>query len=122
MKIRQYICALLIAGAALHTPIHAADLMETYRQALEEDALYSAARAAHMAAQERLPQGRAGLLPTLSLAFVKRRQFIDIGNVSSIVPVGTVGTVRPSEVTIDNQSLTITATQPIYPQGKFRNL
>jgi outer membrane protein len=119
VKIRQYIYALLIAGAALHTPIHAADLMETYRQALEEDALYSAARAAHMAAQERLPQGRAGLLPTLSLAFVKRRQFIDIGNVSSIAPVGTVGTVRPSEVIIDNQSLTITATQPIYRKENF---
>jgi outer membrane protein len=119
VKIPQYIYALLIAGAALHTPIHAADLMEIYRQALEEDALYSAARAAHMAAQERLPQGRAGLLPTLSLAFVKRRQFIDICSVSSIVPVGTVGTVRPSEVTIDNQSLTITATQPIYRKENF---
>jgi len=116
VKIPQYIYALLIAGAALHTPLHAADLMETYRQALEEDALYSAARAAHMAAQERLPQGRAGLLPTLSLAFVKRRQFIDIGSVSSIVPVGTV---RPSEVIIDNQSLTITATQPIYRKENF---
>jgi outer membrane protein len=93
--------------------------MEIYRQALEEDALYSAARAAHMAAQERLPQGRAGLLPTLSLAFVKRRQFIDIGSVSSVVPAGTVGTVRPSDVTIDNQSLTITATQPIYRKENF---
>jgi type I secretion outer membrane protein, TolC family len=119
VKIRQYIYAFLIAGAALHTPIHAADLMEIYRQALEEDALYSAARAAHMAAQEKLPQGRAGLLPTLSLAFVKRRQFIEIGNVSSIVPAGTIGTVRPSDVTIDNQSLTITATQPIYRKENF---
>ncbi len=119
MKIPQYIYALLIAGAALHTPLHAADLMDIYRQALEEDAQYSAARAAHMAAQERLPQGRAGLLPTLSLAFVKRRQFIDIGSVSSVVPVGTSGTLRPSEVIIDNQSLTLTATQPIYRKENF---
>lgn len=116
MKIPQYICALLIAGAALHTPLHAADLMEIYRQALEEDALYSAARAAHMAAQERLPQGRAGLLPTLSLAFVKRRQFIDIGSTST---AAAVGAVRPSEVIIDNQSVTITATQPIYRKENF---
>ena len=93
--------------------------MDIYRQALEEDAQYSAARAAHMAAQERLPQGRAGLLPTLSLAFVKRRQFIDIGSVSSVVPVGTSGTLRPSEVIIDNQSLTLTATQPIYRKENF---
>ncbi|SCX50187.1 outer membrane protein [Nitrosospira sp. Nsp1] len=116
MKIPQYICALLIAGAALHTPLHAADLMEIYRQALEEDALYSAARAAHMAAQERLPQGRAGLLPTLSLAFVKRRQFIDIGSTTT---AAAVGAVRPSEVIIDNQSVTITATQPIYRKENF---
>ena len=116
MKIPQYICALLIAGAALHTPLQAADLMEIYRQALEEDALYSAARAAHMAAQERLPQGRAGLLPTLSLAFVKRRQFIDIGSTGT---AAAVGAVRPSEVIIDNQSLTITATQPIYRKENF---
>ena len=116
MKIPQYICALLIAGAALHTPLQAADLMEIYRQALEEDALYSAARAAHMAAQERLPQGRAGLLPTLSLAFVKRRQFIDIGSTGT---AAAVGAVRPSEVIIDNQSVTITATQPIYRKENF---
>lgn len=116
MKIPQYICALLIAGAALHTPLHAADLMEIYRQALEEDALYSAARAAHMAAQERLPQGRAGLLPTVSLAFVKRRQFIDIGSTTT---AAAVGAVRPSEVIIDNQSVTITATQPIYRKENF---
>jgi len=116
VKIPQYICALLIAGAALHTPLHAADLMEIYRQALEEDALYSAARAAHMAAQERLPQGRAGLLPTLSLAFVKRRQFIDIGSTTT---AAAVGAVRPSEVIIDNQSVTITATQPIYRKENF---
>ncbi|WP_348529526.1 TolC family outer membrane protein [Nitrosospira sp. NRS527] len=90
--------------------------MEIYRQALEEDALYSAARAAHMAAQERLPQGRAGLLPTLSLAFVKRRQFIDIGSTST---AAAVGAVRPSEVIIDNQSVTITATQPIYRKENF---
>ncbi|WP_090458083.1 TolC family outer membrane protein [Nitrosospira sp. Nsp1] len=90
--------------------------MEIYRQALEEDALYSAARAAHMAAQERLPQGRAGLLPTLSLAFVKRRQFIDIGSTTT---AAAVGAVRPSEVIIDNQSVTITATQPIYRKENF---
>ncbi|MEO6563205.1 MAG: TolC family protein, partial [Nitrosospira sp.] len=105
MKIPQYIYALLIAGAVLHTPLHAADLMEIYREALEQDAQYSAARAAHQAAQEKLPQGRAGLLPTLTLSGVRRRQLID--------------RVGHPEVSIDNSSLTITATQPIYRKESF---
>src|SRR6188474_1052800 len=79
VKIPQYIYALLIAGAVFHTPLHASDLMEIYREALEQDAQYSAARAAHQAAQEKLPQGRAGLLPTITLAGVRRRQYIDVG-------------------------------------------
>ena len=101
--------------------MHAADLMEIYREALEQDAQYSAARHANEAAQERLPQGRAGLLPTVTLAFVRRRQLIDIENPSQLGIDGR-SRRRPSSVTIDNQSLTITATQPIYPQGKFRDL
>ena len=117
MKIPQYIYTLLIAGAALHTPLYAADLMEVYREALEQDAQYSSARAAHQAAQEKLPQGRAGLLPTITLAGVRRRQYIDIQSVGAGVSA-TTG-VRPSEVVIDNTSLTITATQPIYRKENF---
>ncbi|MEO6562488.1 MAG: TolC family protein, partial [Nitrosospira sp.] len=105
MKTLQYICALLIAGAVLHTPLHAADLMEVYREALEQDAQYSSARAAHQAAQEKLPQGRAGLLPTLTLSGIRRRQLID--------------RVGHPEVSIDNSSLTITATQPLYRKENF---
>ncbi|MDN5752531.1 MAG: TolC family outer membrane protein [Nitrosospira sp.] len=116
MKILRYTHALLIIGAALHTPLHAAGLMEIYREALEQDAQYSAARAAHLAAQEKLPQGRAGLLPTVTLAGVRRRQWIDIENVGG---VGVSGFVRPSEVVIDNQSLIITAVQPIYRKENF---
>jgi outer membrane protein len=116
VKALQYICALLI-GAALHAPVRASDLMEIYREAQEQDALFSAARYAHAAAQERLPQGRAGLLPTVSLAFVRRRQWIEIGGGSTVGIVG--ATLRPGEVVIDNQSLTITATQPIFRMENF---
>jgi outer membrane protein len=58
-----------------------------------------------MAAQEKLPQGRAGLLPTLTLAGVRRRQLIN--------------TNRGSEVTIDNTSLVITAIQPLFRMENF---
>ncbi|WON74725.1 TolC family outer membrane protein [Nitrosospira sp. Is2] len=92
--------------------------MEIYREALEQDALYSSARHAHEAAQEKLPQGRAGLLPTVTLGFVRRRQFIDIENPNQLgISVGAV--IRPSSVVIDNQSLTLTATQPIFRKENF---
>lgn len=120
MKIRQFIYALLVAGASLHGPLHAADLMEIYHEALEQDAQYSSARFAHQAAQEKLPQGRAGLLPTVTLAGVRRRQWIDIESVGGVPGgVGAGIAVRPSEVTIDNQSITVTATQPIYRKENF---
>ncbi len=105
MNISQYVYAILIIGVTLHTPLNASDLIDIYRDAQEHDAEYAAARAAHMAAQEKLPQGRAGLLPTLTLSGVRRRQLIN--------------TNRGSEVTIDNTSLVITAIQPLFRMENF---
>ncbi|MGB0129894.1 MAG: TolC family outer membrane protein [Rhodocyclaceae bacterium] len=45
----------------------AADLLQVYRDALSYDAQYAAARAQLDAGREKLPQGRAGLLPTVVL-------------------------------------------------------
>lgn len=105
MNISQYVYAVLIIGVTLHTPLNAADLMDIYRDALEHDAQYASARAAHMAAQEKLPQGRAGLLPTISLSGLLRRQRID--------------TNRGPEVTNDRSGLTITAIQPLFRMENF---
>lgn len=44
----------------------AADLLQVYRAALEYDAQYASARAARDAGLEKIPQGRAGLLPVIS--------------------------------------------------------
>jgi outer membrane protein len=44
---------------------HGADLMAVYRDALGYDAQFAAARAALEAGREKLPQGRAGLLPNV---------------------------------------------------------
>ncbi len=105
MNISQYVYAVLIIGVTLHTPLNAADLMDIYRDALEHDAQYASARAAHMAAQEKLPQGRAGLLPTISLSGLLRRQRID--------------TNRGPAVTNDRSGLTITAIQPLFRMENF---
>lgn len=52
--------SLLFAGA-----VAAADLLQVYREALVNDAQYAAARATVEAGREKLPQGLAGLLPTI---------------------------------------------------------
>ncbi len=47
---------------------HAADLLGVYRAAIGYDAQFASARAALAAGREKLPQGRAGLLPTIGLS------------------------------------------------------
>jgi len=88
-----------------HAPLNAADLVDIYREALDQDAKYAAARAEHKAAQEKIPQGRAGLLPNLTLSGVRQRQLIN--------PAG-----RP-EVAITRGGLTIQAVQPLFRMQNF---
>jgi len=51
--------ALLLVLFLLASPGHAADLLQTYRDALANDAAYASARAARDAGLEALPQGLA---------------------------------------------------------------
>ncbi len=53
---------------ALPMASQAADLLQVYREALVNDAPFASARAQLAATRERIPQGRAGLLPTIGLA------------------------------------------------------
>lgn len=62
----KLLVALAFSGSALIA--QAADLLEVYRDATAWDAQYAAARAARDAGLEKLPQGRAGLLPTIGLS------------------------------------------------------
>jgi len=57
---------LLLAFLALASPGRAADLLQTYRDALANDPTYASARAARDAGLESLPQGLAQLLPAIS--------------------------------------------------------
>ena len=57
---------LIVALALAATPAFAADLLQVYRDALGYDAQFASARSAWEAGQEKLPQGRAGLLPVIS--------------------------------------------------------
>ena len=64
MKLKPLLFATMLgaSGSAL-----AADLLETYRAAQANDPLFAAARATMQAGQEKLPQGRSLLLPSISL-------------------------------------------------------
>lgn len=46
---------------------HAADLLDTFRAAQANDPVFAAARATQQAGQEKLPQGRSLLMPSISL-------------------------------------------------------
>jgi outer membrane protein len=60
--------AWLLVSPLLAGPLQAADLMQVYRQAQDNDPTFAAARATLDAGREKLPQARAGLLPSLTLS------------------------------------------------------
>lgn len=60
--------AWLIVSPLLASPLFAADLMQVYREAQDNDPTFAAARATLDAGRERAPQARAGLLPSLTLS------------------------------------------------------
>lgn len=66
MKTTQSVLiAMTIMGASM--PASAADLLETYHAAQSQDSVFTAARAAQQAGQEKLTQGRSTLLPTVNV-------------------------------------------------------
>ena len=60
--------AWLLISPLFTPPLLAADLMQVYRAAQQNDPSFAAAQATLEAGQEKLPQGRAGLLPSVNLS------------------------------------------------------
>lgn len=58
----------LLAFATLSGSLYAADLLQVYRAAQDNDPTFAAAQATLDAGREKMPQGRAGLLPTVGLS------------------------------------------------------
>src|SRR5688572_4166102 len=101
--------SLLLLGLPL--AVHGEDLVQVYRDAQRYDAVYSAARHNLDAGRERLPQGRALLLPTLNLSGSAQRSRIDSESRDE--------TVNPSFVRRPGSTgYTLTFSQPIFrPQN-----
>ncbi|SEM97052.1 outer membrane protein [Nitrosomonas marina] len=98
LRIMLFLLIFLI-GAASSSASWAANLMEIYQEALEKDAQYQSARADYQAAQEKIAQGRAGLLPSVNLSATRQTQEVD--------------TTLGPPVTIQNRGIVISATQPL---------
>lgn len=60
--------AWLLISPLLASPLHAADLLQVYREAQQNDPSFAAAQATLEAGREKIPQARAGLLPSLNLS------------------------------------------------------
>lgn len=84
----------------------AADLVDVFRLAQRSDSTYAGARATWAAAQERIPQGRAGLLPLASLS--ASTQYSDRSIRFRDDPP------RRSDATFGSSTLSLSVTQPLY--------
>ena len=93
--------ALLAAGPAL-----SADLLAVYREASLQDAVYASAKAQYIAAQERLPQGRALLLPNVNFGAGANYNDLDIKY--------DLGTFASGRRDFHDYNYGVTVTQPIY--------
>ncbi|HEY8250237.1 MAG TPA: TolC family outer membrane protein [Burkholderiales bacterium] len=92
---------------ALPLAAGAEDLMQVYREAQRSDAVYAAARHSVDAGRERLPQGRALLLPTLNLSANAQRTRAEVDSRDP--------SISPSFIRYpESASYTLTFTQPLF--------
>lgn len=73
--------AVVLLLALSLSPLRAADLMDLYRLAREQDPVFAAARHALEGVRQRVPQARAGLLPSVALTGgdSRNRSNVDFG-------------------------------------------
>jgi outer membrane protein len=106
---RNSLIAILIAGACASMNAHAIDLLQVYKEALANDAQYASARATLTAGEERLPQGRSGLLPTVGLSGSYSRSNSDTS----------AGGIEASSPTFNSKGYTLSLSQPLFRWGNW---
>ena len=112
-RLRAGSIAAAAALMAVSSTASAADLLDCYSQALSYDATLRIAAAALHVGREAYPQGRAGLLPTLSAQLSS--QDTSIGS----LPAGR-GVVR-SDWQFGNTTFAVTLTQPLFRWAAWQN-
>lgn len=106
--------AVLIASAFFSLNAQAADLIQVYQQALANDAAYASARASLAAGKERVPQGRALLLPTVGIngSYTHNDNDISPWNEGQPSPLG--GTISGGGATTNSNLYTLSLSQPLF--------
>ena len=92
-------------------PAFAADLLQVYRDAIEYDAQYASARAARDAGLEKLPQGRAGLLPVISASASTTKNDVDFQRRTAGAP--------SADAQYNTNGYQLTLTQPLFRWQNF---
>jgi outer membrane protein len=105
--------AALAVAAAFATSAHAEDLLQVYREARGYDAQFASAQAALDAGRERLPQGRALLLPS-----VTANAFLN-GNSVYRGPPTPVPALTNRTVDFNSNGWNVQLTQPIF---RYQNI
>ncbi len=98
----------------INLPAGAVDLITSYRAAQGQDSVFAAARAAQRAGQEKLPQGRATLLPSVNIT----ANSIYNNNETQYNPVVTFPLSGTSRFV--NNGAAITLVQPLYRQNNWQ--
>jgi len=104
------LAAALVTCTLAAAPVRAADLLQIYRLAQGSDSTYAAARASWSASQEKLPQGRAGLLPSLTLSATTQMNDRE----TQIRPSQFVPAPGTTTDQFNSNNWTVTLTQPLY--------
>jgi len=107
MKQRKLFLTLAVVFAA--GSAWGADLISVYRDAVAYDAQFASARASLDAGREKLPQGRAGLLPTIGLASGTTWNDLEVHRRTS---PETIPPYMP--VKYNTSGWTVTLTQPLF--------
>jgi outer membrane protein len=104
----------LLLLAIFASPLaRAADLVEIYRDAQSQDAAFASAQAAYRAAQEKLPQGRALLLPTVNLG--ANTTYNDVDTTYRSPSAGLTSGSR----SYNSSGYTLSLNQPLYRKQNF---
>jgi outer membrane protein len=117
--------AALLASAFLSLDAQAVDLIQVYQQALANDAVYASARASLAVGRERVPQGRAGLLPTVGLSGSFTRNDNDVspfnagGTVISPITGETI-TIGSSGFRANSNQYTLALSQPLFRWDRWQ--
>lgn len=110
MKLKLFIAATLLGTNGL---VQAADLLDTFRAAQANDPQFAAARATLQAGQEKLPQGRALLMPSINL---NANSTFNDSTIQYSQPTGLPG---GGNNRYNSHGYSVNLTQPLYRQQNW---